>query len=71
MQQISDFLAMGGYGGFVWPAFGMTAMVMVWLLADSLRRLRVNQRLLAQMEAAGAGRRARPGKGATSGETAA
>ena len=68
---MSDFLAMGGYGGYVWPAFGLTAFVMVWLLAASLRRLRANQRLLAQLEAAGAGRRARPGKGATSGETAA
>ena len=46
---MSDFLAMGGYGGFVWPAFGLTALVMVWLLVASLRRLRANERLLARM----------------------
>ena len=46
---MSDFLAMGGYGGFVWPAFGLTALVMVWLLVASLRRLSANERLLARM----------------------
>ena len=45
---MSDFLAMGGYAGFVWPAFGLTALVMVWLLVASLRRLRANESLLAQ-----------------------
>ena len=54
---MSDFLAMGGYGGFVWPAFGLTALVMVWLLVASLRRLRANERLLARTGAAGPERR--------------
>ena len=40
MEQVRSFLAMGGYGAFVWPAFGVTALVMGWLLAASLRRLR-------------------------------
>ncbi len=38
---------MGGYGAFVWPAFGVTALVMGWLLAASLRRLRGLERALA------------------------
>ena len=68
MQQVSDFLTMGGYGGFVWPAFGLTALVMVWLLASSLRRLRENERLLARMQAATPARRARRSRGAAGGE---
>ncbi len=31
---------MGGYGGFVWPAFGASALVLGWLWVSSLRRLR-------------------------------
>ena len=57
MEPVSDFLAMGGYGGFVWPAFGVTALVMVWLLVASLRRLRANERLLATTGGAGPERR--------------
>ena len=55
METLTDFLAMGGYGAFVWPAFGVTAVVMVWLLISTLRRLRANERLLAQMQAASPG----------------
>jgi len=57
--QVSDFFAMGGYGGFVWPAFGLTAVVMIWLLTVSLRRLRENQRLLNRLQAAHPGPRNR------------
>ena len=39
---------MGGYGAFVWPAFGVTALVMGWLLASSLHRLRGLERALAE-----------------------
>ena len=48
MEQLRSFLAMGGYGVFVWPAFGVTALVMGWLLAASLRRLRSLERALAE-----------------------
>ena len=48
MEQLRSFLAMGGYGAFVWPAFGVTALVMGWLLAASLRRLRDLERALAE-----------------------
>ncbi|MBR9813058.1 heme exporter protein CcmD [bacterium] len=26
---MSEFFAMGGYGAFVWPCFGLTAIVLV------------------------------------------
>ncbi len=48
MEQLRSFLAMGGYGAFVWPAFGVTALIMGWLLAASLRRLRGLDRALAE-----------------------
>ena len=63
---------MGGYGGFVWPAFGVTAVVMIWLLTASLRRLRANQRLLDRLQAANnPGWRNRRTRGADTRETAA
>ena len=48
MEQLQTFLAMGGYGAFVWPAFGVTALVMVGLLAASLRRLLALQRAFGE-----------------------
>ena len=39
----SEFLAMGGYGLYVWGSFGITALVMVlemWLLGARRRALR-------------------------------
>ena len=27
-QSFADFLAMGGYGGYVWASFGTTALIM-------------------------------------------
>jgi len=31
------YFAMGGYAGFVWPAYGLTVVVLVGLLVASLR----------------------------------
>jgi heme exporter protein D len=50
---VENFFAMGGYAAFVWPAFGLTALVMVWLLVATLHRLRERERALAALEAAG------------------
>ncbi|MCC6142048.1 MAG: heme exporter protein CcmD [Nitrospira sp.] len=27
---LNEFLAMGGYGAYVWPSFGATALCMIW-----------------------------------------
>jgi heme exporter protein D len=32
---LSDFLAMGGYAAYVWPAFGFAAVVLLGLLLQS------------------------------------
>ncbi len=43
-KSVSEFLAMGGYGFYVWGSFGITFLVMVielWLLNQ--RRQKVTQ----------------------------
>jgi len=38
-HSLSEFLAMGGYGMYVWPSFGVTALCMIWeVLALRWRR---------------------------------
>ena len=44
MEALMEFLDMGGYAGFVWPAYGLAALVLGGLALDSLRRLRTQQR---------------------------
>ena len=34
---MSNILEMGGYGAFIWPAYGITAVVLVGILWASLR----------------------------------
>jgi len=46
---IQDFLAMGGYAQFVWPAYALAAVVLVGLLAISLRQLRKAEAELAAL----------------------
>jgi heme exporter protein D len=50
MQRLSDFLSMGGYAVFVWPAYGVTIVVMAGLVVQSLRRYRRNQRELEELQ---------------------
>jgi len=57
MKSLESFFAMGGYAAFVWPAYGLTALVMVWLLVATLRRLRERERALAELQAANPRRR--------------
>ncbi|KOE80386.1 heme transporter CcmD [Vibrio alginolyticus] len=37
-DSFGDFLAMGGYAGYVWSAFGITFLSMLILLAVSMKR---------------------------------
>ncbi len=59
MAGVWEFLHMGGYAAYVWPAYGLTALVMLALLVASVRGLRVRRRELARLEGARGGRRAR------------
>jgi len=55
--EILDFFDMGGYGAYIWPAYGVVAVTMIGLLVASLRtRSRLRGELDA-LEEAGHGRR--------------
>ena len=43
---MSDFITMGGYAAFVWPAFALSALVLIALLVTSVKALRESERAL-------------------------
>ena len=51
MSELAGFFAMGGYGAFVWPSFGITLLVLVLVWVASNRQLKRNERALAELEA--------------------
>lgn len=51
---------MGGYGGYVWPAFGVTFLVLGILLAASWRSLRRREAALEALRAARSAAQGRP-----------
>ncbi len=57
MNGFSEFLAMGGYGGFVWPAYGIAFLVLAVLVVASLKSLRAAEAEVAALEAASPRRR--------------
>ena len=36
-MDIGEFLAMGGYGRYVWPAWGLSVLVLAWNAWAALR----------------------------------
>jgi heme exporter protein D len=48
---MAKFFEMGGYALYVWPAFGVAALVMIGMLVASLRTLRTREALLRRLEA--------------------
>lgn len=51
MDGFAEFLAMGGYAAYVWPALGLSAVVLAWLLGASIRSARRREAELARLEA--------------------
>ena len=52
MSALREFLDMGGYGAFVWSAYGIWAAVMVWIAISARARNRdVRRRLTTQLRA--------------------
>lgn len=47
---MAEFLEMGGYGGFIWPAWAIGAGVMLAITVISLRRSRAVKAQLAALE---------------------
>jgi len=61
---------MGGYGSFIWSAWGIALVVLTALIVASLKSMRARERELAQMEAEAPRRRRRSGNAEASTETA-
>jgi heme exporter protein D len=41
---MNEFLAMGGYGGYVWTSYGLAAVVLVWNIRSALNAHREARR---------------------------
>jgi heme exporter protein D len=50
---LAGFLAMGGYAAYVWPAYGLTFLVLAGLLLWSLGAYRRRQRELERLQRGG------------------
>ena len=50
MDGLRSFFAMGGYGAFIWPAYGVALAVLGALTLAAMRRLRRSQADLAELE---------------------
>ena len=50
MDRIADFLAMGGYAVYVWPAFGIAAVLMGGLAVVTLAQHRAARRELERLQ---------------------
>ena len=63
-----SFFEMGGYAAYVWPAFGAAAVIMVALLAFSIRTMRAREAALRALEATARRQRAAAEEGERDGE---
>ena len=61
---MSDFFAMGGYGAYVWAAFGFAGVVLIGLLVQSLAQARRREHEFERLRAVArpAQRTARPAR---------
>ena len=59
VQDLGTFFAMGGYAAFIWPAYGLTAVTLVAMLALTLRSLKARRRMERDLSVAGRTRRDR------------
>ncbi|MFD1624647.1 heme exporter protein CcmD [Azospirillum griseum] len=47
---MTEFFTMGGYAAFVWPAYGLAALVLIGLLVVSLKGLREAEATVRALE---------------------
>lgn len=50
MESLTAFLHMGGYAGYIWPAYGLAVVVMVAVLVASLRAATSREAELEQLQ---------------------
>ncbi|MDH3230513.1 MAG: heme exporter protein CcmD [Alphaproteobacteria bacterium] len=55
---MSEFLAMGGYAAFIWPAYGVTTVLLGGLLGLSLKSMREREMLVDSLRSHRSQRRA-------------
>ena len=48
---MNEFFAMGGYGAFIWPAYGAAAILMVGVLILSWKSMRQREALVESLRA--------------------
>ena len=48
--EVGRYLAMGGYAGFVWPAYGVALAVLGGLAWQSWRRYRASNNMLERLQ---------------------
>ena len=65
---MAEFLHLDGYGAYVWPAYGLALIVMVYFAVSSISRYKTQKRELDAM-GGGRGRRARANTAAPRAET--
>jgi heme exporter protein D len=49
LEQVTEFFAMGGYAAYVWPAYAISAIVLLAVLGVSTRSLRRAEAELAAL----------------------
>lgn len=47
---MNEYFAMGGHGIYIWPCYGLAAVLLIALLATSLKSLSKSKKDLAVME---------------------
>ncbi|HEY4345215.1 MAG TPA: heme exporter protein CcmD [Parvibaculum sp.] len=57
-MSMAQYLDMGGYAAFVWPAYAVAAIIMLGIVIASWRDLTRQRGLLAALEGDGARKRA-------------
>ena len=51
MEIIQEFFDMGGHASYIWPAYAVTAVVMIGVLWMTLRGYKTNAKALYRLEA--------------------
>ncbi len=49
MSELAEYFAMGGYAAYVWPAYGVAALVMIALAIVAVRDYWARQALLTTL----------------------
>ncbi|MAB13671.1 heme exporter protein CcmD [Parvibaculum sp.] len=47
---MAEFFYMGGYAAFVWPSYGLAALVFIGVIWQSVTDLRAQKRLVDKLE---------------------